>query len=205
MGEYIEVGGQMVKIGTCEDLYYIRFDDLREVVKTAKQIGGNLEPVDYLKPEHGFRYRFPFPDEDNLGAFNYDDYDKGLLIFLSPELAPELIANLPTWEHYTIAHPCNYHGTCHVNIMTTCPLCDEPPKNMTEPSKAVVISQQKQADGELWVVIACPYCGAKVRIDRLGALELASCVLAMGKDENSSKYWREVARRVMAGYKEGET
>jgi hypothetical protein len=201
MGEYIEVNGKLLKIGTCEDLYYVRISDLRELVKTAKHVGGNLEPAEYLNPENEFRYRFPFPDEDGIGGGNYTDYDYGALVFLSEELAPSLWAGLGTWDHFEICHHIDYRGVCRVSIFTSCPLSEKPPERMSDVRKVVIISQQKQVEGELWVVIGCPYCQAKIRIDRREAEELAGCCLKMAADFPSRAFWKELGRRVLDGYR----
>ena len=65
MGEIISIEGTPVKLGTCEDLYYARYEEIERVVasgRTARR-EGNLAPAAYLTAA-GFRYRFPFPEED---------------------------------------------------------------------------------------------------------------------------------------------
>ena len=63
MGEYIILGklGHF-KLGTCEDLYYIRYHDLKAAVEREEThpVSGNLPPKVYLQGD--FRFRFPFPD-----------------------------------------------------------------------------------------------------------------------------------------------
>jgi len=70
---------------------------------------------------------------------------------------------------------------------------------------AIVIRFQKQIDGELWVVIACPYCGAMVRLDKEMADELCSCLVPATNqyrlsDSGHDTYNSEIASRIMAGY-----
>ena len=67
MSEYV---GEF-KVGTCENLYYVRYTDLL----TMQNLG--IECSEYLDEKHGFRYRFPFPDEDSLNYQNDEYYDNG--------------------------------------------------------------------------------------------------------------------------------
>lgn len=56
MGEYARFDGDEVKIGTCESLYYLRWQDRRRVAP----LPGNVRPgVDV-----GLFYRLPIPAED---------------------------------------------------------------------------------------------------------------------------------------------
>ena len=66
MGEYAKLKstGEEVKIGTCENMYYLRFEDRYKVV--------------YNLSFDNYRFRLPFPDEDNNGIGNYNDYDRGI-------------------------------------------------------------------------------------------------------------------------------
>ncbi|HXU02805.1 MAG TPA: hypothetical protein VN903_17690 [Polyangia bacterium] len=65
MGEYANYRGQSIKIGTCEDMYYLRFDQRFAVHRET----GNVDPV----ADRGvLRFRFPWPSEDGIapGAFD---------------------------------------------------------------------------------------------------------------------------------------
>jgi hypothetical protein len=66
MGEYakLKTTSEEVKIGTCENMYYLRFEDRYKVV--------------YDSSFTGYRFRLPFVDEDNVGIGNYNDYDRGI-------------------------------------------------------------------------------------------------------------------------------
>lgn len=67
MGEYAErlSDGERIKIGTCENMYYLRHDQ-RALVRA---LHGNVDPV---KDVAELRFRFPWPDEDGTlpGAFD---------------------------------------------------------------------------------------------------------------------------------------
>jgi len=66
VGEYAKLksNGQEIKIGTCENMYYLRFEDRHKVI------------YDYSFT--GYRFRLPFIDEDKIDIGNYDDYDRGI-------------------------------------------------------------------------------------------------------------------------------
>lgn len=69
MGEYaIRKSDRLqVKIGTCEDMYYLRYEDRDNV-----QYDGSFE---------GERFRLPFPDEDNIRIGEYGDYERGINLY----------------------------------------------------------------------------------------------------------------------------
>lgn len=70
MGEYAKYNGQEVKIGTCEDMYYLRYDQRYKV----DALRGNVDPV---KDAEGLRFRFPWPDEDAIQPDTNGFYEKG--------------------------------------------------------------------------------------------------------------------------------
>lgn len=80
MGEYAirKSDGAEIKIGTCEDMYYLRFSD-RHLVSA---LPGS---VDVNDPEMAglLRYRLPFPDEDNEkpGDYHKHGYSRGLRLW----------------------------------------------------------------------------------------------------------------------------
>jgi hypothetical protein len=217
MGEYLKVNGKEIKLGTCESLYYVRLSDLQEIeaLGIAKKIDGNDELAGYLDPANGYHYRFPFPEEDHTPAGEYENYDKGFSLVVDPKIAPQLYGYLhgEEWEHGTICHSCNVGGgSYNVNIILPCPLSHDFPKDIKMStggaSSVIEITQQKQVEGKIWTVIRCGYCKAAIRLDVEGGTELAACLnayadnMARYKDNESTvEYYREVARRVLQGYK----
>ncbi|MCO5237919.1 MAG: hypothetical protein M9904_14490 [Chitinophagaceae bacterium] len=85
MGEYVKYGEDIVKIGTCENIYYATYAKYCAALESNRlsKVDGNLTPELYAKPDSGFRFRFPFPDEDKLpfGA-NQKNFDRGVPIKL---------------------------------------------------------------------------------------------------------------------------
>ncbi|QIS06773.1 hypothetical protein F5X71_34680 [Nocardia brasiliensis] len=75
MGEYATriSDRQEIKIGTCEDMYYLRYDQ-RNKVSGGDATGWAARNWD------GARFRFPFPSEDTIAPGAFEDYDKGLNI-----------------------------------------------------------------------------------------------------------------------------
>ncbi len=84
MGEYAKYLGVEMKIGTCESLYYVSYSRMIAAYSAGRLVQSpyNLEPAAYLAPNSGFRFRFPFPDEDSipLGKLGYPDFDRGLSV-----------------------------------------------------------------------------------------------------------------------------
>lgn len=82
MGEYIKFNGEEIKIGTCENLYYTSFQMYNQALKTGKiQSMFGERPEIYIEPDSGFRFRFPFPDEDSYRMCDQRmDYNRGVPI-----------------------------------------------------------------------------------------------------------------------------
>lgn len=206
MGEYIKHNGQEIKLGTCEDLYYARLDQLEQAVAVGilEKIGGNLEPSEYLDPKNGWRYRFPFPEEDRIQIGDFEEYDKGLVI----QLQPEDYGIIEGMEHSEIWHSCNVKHAYNVNIAHPCSQSPEFETTKHSPMtwRIVAITQQKQVDGEVWTIIDCPYCIGKARIDREDALKLVHSIEVgyinqHNQTENNKAYYTEVCKRILDGYK----
>lgn len=70
MGEYAirKSDGERVKIGTCENMYYLRYEDRDKV----RALSGNVDPV---RDAVHLRFRIPFPDEDHIQpGGNYEPF-----------------------------------------------------------------------------------------------------------------------------------
>lgn len=75
MGEYAtrRADGQKIKIGVCEDLFYLRIEDAHKVAPLPGNVDASVET--------GLRFRLPYPDEDELGPGEYEDYARGLRLY----------------------------------------------------------------------------------------------------------------------------
>lgn len=78
MGEYARFNGTDIKIGTCENMYYLRFEDRYKV----RPIAGNVNPARVT----GLRWRLPFPDEDHCQPGSHKEYNRGLRLYKVHEL-----------------------------------------------------------------------------------------------------------------------
>lgn len=78
MGEYAirKSDGEEVKIGTCEDMLYLRFEDRDQVTG----IRGSVDPNDDEQAGE-VRFRLPFPDEDEVLVGEYEDPFRGLRLY----------------------------------------------------------------------------------------------------------------------------
>jgi hypothetical protein len=65
MGEYATFNGEHVKIGTCESMYYLRWDQAHTVTPER----GSLDPV---AERDQLLFRFPWPWEDHLAPGSGD-------------------------------------------------------------------------------------------------------------------------------------
>lgn len=169
MGEYIQlVSGELVKLGTCEDLFYVTHAWVKQQVEAGAK-GQNCPAAEYLNPKHGWRYRFTWPDEDGRG----DDYNRAHVVTAPAGLYADV-------EHYRVSHfatPISQRGKLGggygVSIFTACPLSKDPPECSSVPG-IVEIYEQRPIDGRLWVVCRCPYCGAMFRLPPDQAAELVA-------------------------------
>jgi hypothetical protein len=92
MGEYIKYKGAEIKIGTLENLYYTSYEKYVKALKTplVSKADGSLAPSEYAEPDSGFRFRFPFPDEDKLPFGDISgDYQRGI---------PVTVDNAALWD-----------------------------------------------------------------------------------------------------------
>ena len=190
MGEYL---GD-IKLGTCESLYYTTFSQLASCNLPGKG--------EYLDPRNGYRYRFPFPDEDGTPIGTYQDYNRGFTVACD---------GLREWfdnEHGTVSSSiggwyqqgASHNSGCpNVNISVPCPQGGSmgDVKHSPLPQQFYVqIVQQKQVDGKLWTVVRCPYCGTMIRLPHEQANILVDALIEQRHDE--------IAMRVIAGYLVGE-
>lgn len=75
MGEYAtrKADNVKIKIGTCEDMLYLRYEDRNAVRKLPDNVDAATDT--------GIRFRLPFPDEDHIKPGDYDDPFRGLRLY----------------------------------------------------------------------------------------------------------------------------
>ncbi len=196
MGEYVLVDGVMAKIGTMEDLYYVRYADYRRLFEAGRlsQAYASDLPESYL--DGGSRFRFPFPDEDQVGAFRYDNYGRGVLVDVRSR--PELVS-LATHGKMTLPVMPDGTDAYYTSIRIPCPATAEFAEVRGEGVdwRLLRIAQQRPIDGQLWTICDCPYCHVKWRLDAVHAGVLDVVLRTLG-----DTFHDELARRMLAGYQE---
>lgn len=108
MGEYALYHGKEIKIGTCESMYYLRYEDRFKV----RYKPGNVNAAS----DKDLFWRLPYPDEDHVQPGGYEDYNRCQRLYLgndnytNPSLAehPSTI-QLRHESGLLINVPC-YHG-----------------------------------------------------------------------------------------------
>jgi len=206
MGEYATYQGESIKIGTCEEMCYLRADQ-RHLI-SGYSFAGFLDSC---------RFRFPFPDEDQLEPGAFEDYNRGLRI-------PGW--RLPTdWhEHSSV----QFTSTAGYVLSIPCPEGvegSEPGFGPVDVNGVAVhrngfsgypqIVQQRFIEGELGLVVMCGACGAKWRCSQDTAAEIAECFLNESEREEYRRELNdfgpahsdrertnlmEIASRILAGY-----
>lgn len=106
MGEYATYNGHEIKIGTCENMYYIRYEDRFKV----QPLENSLD----CSSEMGLRWRLPFPDEDCVEPGEYTKHDRGIILggFSDPTTTEDDAVGIIQLHHPSgilINLPC-YHG-----------------------------------------------------------------------------------------------
>lgn len=190
MGEYLTIAGKSVKIGTCENMYYATFRQL----KNCKAKGIN----EYLNPENGYRYRFPFPDEDGRKLGDYENYDRGVLFQVPRSTGVEICHDTIFLRTDNFSRGTNNPPA--VGFRVPCVQSDKFPVekfDWDKTSERVIfeVVQQKQVDGQLWTIVRCPYCGELSRIDAKEAVAIHEYVMQNGTNEQ-----KEIIKRMLVGY-----
>lgn len=206
MGEYMLYRGERVKIGTCESLYYLREDQRHEL-----QPCGDADVNRHLD---AYRFRFPFPDEDNIQPGHFEDHDRALWLHL------ELPA-LQHVDHYKIQFVAQSHG---YNVCLPCPQSSSPMLTVMQEEGIAVhrngfrgnvgLVQQAYRGGRLVAIMQCN-CGAAFNLPTLDDVQpvLDELERKAAYDEHqgqihpegpytpsSVEFYREIARRIVKGY-----
>lgn len=186
MGEYAIrlADGAKIKIGTCESMYYLRYDQLDQISAP----GYNWE---------GVRFRFPYPDEDGIAPGDFDQYEKPYPV-RGVEIPDELRG-----DHYSV----QFKADNGYLVSLPCPesIADDHLKLADDKAVkihkngyggAVKLVQQRIWNGHLACVLECGGCGMAWRLPEL---EDAKPYIEAVR-ENGSSYGRKIAERMEAGY-----
>ena len=181
MGEYIKYKGEEIKIGTLENLYYATYQKFTDALK-AGQLARLYDdaPEFYAKADSGFRFRFPFPDEDKLplGDIGKQHYNRGVPVTISQ-------ADIP---HYDTSTP--FQDTFY-NIEIT-------------QQKLV----HRQSDGKLCLAIVCRDAvnGTSFRVEDEEAMKAILKQITQNHvldepDTIKKNYYRNVGLRILKGFR----
>lgn len=202
MGEYARrlSDGEEIKIGTCEDMYYLRADQRRLVAAIPHSLNPNTQAV-------GLRFRFPWPDEDRIlpggGEFHDNGYRRAITVdgvdagdvehHNVQFTAPGYVTSLPCPEGPAATHGLNVHRNGFAGAVQ-------------------LVAQKLLDDGRLVPVMRCGGCGSMWRIEEPAEIEaLAVAFRVMGdKRKNNAeviatgekvgdRFWHAIADRILAG------
>lgn len=146
MGEYFK----KTKIGTCENLYYMRYAELLE--HQHEKNDDHVSMSVYLQDD--FSYRFPWPDEDNTS-----------FAIANRQPFRNLTFNAPADFSYPHKNRCvsvTCNGVYNVNVQLPCILSPEFKALglQTSPvtSQPLFFSMQLMAQGAVHTLFRCGYC-----------------------------------------------
>lgn len=101
MGEYANYAGHRIKVGTCEDMYYLRADQVRKITESES---------DFNDPEvlAVVRFRFPWPDEDANAPGDFEDAFRSLTLwdFEQPADLEHGLVQFSASNGYLVSLPC---------------------------------------------------------------------------------------------------
>lgn len=179
MGEYIKYKNSVIKLGTCESLYYASYPKYVQALESGqlKQEPGNLPPEKYAGADMGFLFRFPFPDEDHLKLGEVEDYRRGIPVTITD---PTILEN---------SFSCNQ------------PAC---PREIELTQQKLV---HRYSDGQLCLVLVYrdPYLGSSFRVEEDAVIkqllkQLIRNNIVMETDSPKKVFYRQIARRIIDGY-----
>jgi hypothetical protein len=203
MGEYAKFNNDSIKIGTCEEMYYLRYDQRHLVQYERGSV--DLEDKETLAQ---VRFRFPFPSEDNIMPGGFSDHTYGIRVPDAYDMSDGLdhslvqfrasngyLTNLPCPESTEWIDHAGYklHNQTAIKV------------HLNGYGGKAKLVQQKYVNGQLWAVCACCGCGTKWRLDQDSGMALADSFTAEAAkmERQGLRNWadyREIATRIRAGY-----
>jgi hypothetical protein len=189
MGEFATYRGNEIKIGTAEDLLYLRVDQWNLIT-----LSPGCDRQAYLRES---RFRFPWPDEDTIEPGGFRDPDRSCPI---PDLKPpQAIQNdhgrvqFTSTAGYLCSVPCP-EGGVDLSVLRI-------QRNGFQ--GAVRLCQQRLWKGLLVGVACCNGCGLAWRLETVEDAERVAVALRSQADriQDARPEWlHAVADRLLAGY-----
>lgn len=208
MGEYAKYGSSRVKIGTCEDMYYLRAGQRFQVFPEP----GNVDPRG--DDAYALRFRFPWPNEDDTAPGGFDSGYK--MVSAPGATVPQGV------EHYNI----QFRADAGYLLSLPCPEGDaNNTPGLTTTSGALkiarngfngavqLVAQKLLRDGRLVPVCRCGGCGGMYRME--DAAEIEALAVAFRSEADSRErsgqhngtgkqdriFWDTIADRILSGAK----
>lgn len=184
MGEYAKLKstGERVKIGTCENMYYLRADQIGDVVA----VGDSVDPAGEYQGE--LRFRFPWPDEDGVAPGAFEDPFRARAVHG---------VDLPDIEHGIV----QFVAQAGYNVCLPCP--EGPSSHGLNVHRngfkgAVKIVQQRYWQGQLVTVCECGGCGHKYRLETWAMAEPVVVALRSEADRKQAEFDLHAQRQGIA-------
>lgn len=195
MSENAMYNGKRITIGTCEDMLYLRAEQARLV----RPVPNSLDPVEQAA---NIRFRFPFPDEDDVPPGAFDPPFRAVAVNAAADYLREAV------PHRSVRFGT---GDRRYIVKLPCPLSREaadsglPFKDTW--SGTVEIVQQRLWQGRLVLVCDCAACGIRFRLPELADADpvIAACREAADRARRAghqarAAWWAQIADRIAAGY-----
>lgn len=210
MGEYANFGGRSVKIGTCEDMYYLRYDQRFKVHRKS----GNVDPV---KDAEALRFRFPWPDEDTIepgsGKFHDNGYHRSLCIrgFSAADVEHDSV-QFVAHAGYVMSLPCPessaFTGEAGLGPLTLNDLKTIRVHRNGFSGAVHLVAQRFRPGIGLVPILRCGGCGTMWREETRERIEEIAVLLRSEGDSKEqrgsgmAKFYHTIADRVLAGLNE---
>jgi len=200
VGEYTRNGDKM---GTCEDMYYLRFQDRGRVTPES----GSLDPAN-PKIVPVLRWRFPWPDEDHIqpcgGEYHDNGYSRAIAV-------PGYNSTSEDVEHGTVQF------SAQAGYLVSLPCPESPTYNGPHIHRngfrgSVLLRAQKYVEGVgLVPVLECGGCARMWRCEDVEDIERMAVAFRSegdrrerrgahnGTGEADRVWWDAVADRLLAG------
>lgn len=195
MGEYAKFRGQEVKIGTCEDMYYLRADQAALV----QPLSGNARPAS-KEDQAIIRFRFPWPDEDGNEPGSFDPYWRGVAVpFPMPKEVQHNLVQFFARTGYLVSL------LCPEGLPGATPGLKTPYGQLVIHRNgfggAVQLVQQAYRDGKLVPILKCGGCEAIFRLTEPHEIEslAVACRSEGDRKPDARPWWNAVADRVLGG------
>lgn len=182
MGEYLKYKNREIKIGTCESLYYASYQKFIDALNAGylKGLDGMTDPSVYVKPDAGFLFRFPFPDEDKfpIGDIDGHHHRRGLPVMINFNEIAVQHGNTPIPEADSVQFEIVQQKLVH-----------------------------REEDGKLILalVVREPSSGEKFRVEEDKDIknlieQLHRNYIINEPDEKRRKFYAEISSRILKGY-----